>query len=223
MENKTKRNRREGISTEVFIKFCIAFGFLFIAALMYCYALTGELQTVNGNVLTLKSQMDVFAKQNEQLTAEKEVLQEEVFALNKTMDEKIRQEEEREAELAKSYLPTGFPIKGRASYDEQENILDGNPAVIFHTVSGTSVTAAANGTVSCIEEREAMGYLVMIDHDNGYFSVYRNGAKPKVREGDVVTDTTELFSIEEGYEDLGYQIIENESYINPLDFMEIHG
>ena len=68
-----------------------------------------------------------------------------------------------------------------------------------------------------------MGYLVMIDHDNGYFSVYRNGAKPKVREGDVVTDTTELFSIEEGYEDLGYQIIENESYINPLDFMEIHG
>ena len=157
------------------------------------------------------------------LTAEKEVLQEEVFALNKTMDEKIRQEEEREAELAKSYLPTGFPIKGRASYDEQENILDGNPAVIFHATSGTSVTAAANGTVSCIEEREAMGYLVMIDHDNGYFSVYRNGTKPKVQEGDVVTDTTELFRIEEGYEDLGYQIIENKSYINPLDFMEIHG
>ena len=62
-----------------------------------------------------------------------------------------------------------------------------------------------------------------VDHGNGYFSVYRNGASPKVKEGDTVTNATELFKIETGNEVLGYQIIENEEYIDPLSLMETYG
>jgi hypothetical protein len=53
--------------------------------------------------------------------------------------------------------------------------------------------------------------------------MYRNGSKPKVSEGDEVTRATELFNIEEGFEDLGYQITEYDKYIDPLDIMEIYG
>ena len=67
------------------------------------------------------------------------------------------------------------------------------------------------------------GYIIMVDHGNGYYSVYRNGSKPKVDEGDEVTRATELFVIEIGHGQLGYQIIENNQYINPLEFMETYG
>ena len=63
----------------------------------------------------------------------------------------------------------------------------------------------------------------MVDHGNGYFSVYRNGSKPKVEVGETVTVETELFDIQNGNETLGYQIINNNAYIDPLSLMEIYG
>ena len=53
--------------------------------------------------------------------------------------------------------------------------------------------------------------------------MYRNGSEPKVKEGDEVTSDTELYQIGRGHEELGYQIIENDSYIDPLGLMEIYG
>ena len=83
--------------------------------------------------------------------------------------------------------------------------------------------ATANGKVSSIAGDATSGYIIMIDHGNGYFSVYRNGSEPKVKEGDEVTSDTELYQIGRGHEELGYQIIENDSYIDPLGLMEIYG
>ncbi len=44
-----------------------------------------------------------------------------------------------------------------------------------------------------------------------------------MKEGDEVTTSTELFTIDAGHEQLGYQIIENDAYIDPLSLMEIYG
>ena len=44
-----------------------------------------------------------------------------------------------------------------------------------------------------------------------------------MKEGDEVTTSTELFTIDDGHEQLGYQIIENDAYIDPLSLMEIYG
>lgn len=83
--------------------------------------------------------------------------------------------------------------------------------------------AAAQGTVSSIAGSDSSGYIVMVDHGNGYFSVYRNSAKPEVKEGDSVTTETELFKIGQWNAKLGYQIIKDEKYIDPLSLMEISG
>jgi hypothetical protein len=44
-----------------------------------------------------------------------------------------------------------------------------------------------------------------------------------VVEGDTVTSDTEIYRITAGSEELGYQIMENDEYIDPLDLMEIYG
>lgn len=211
------------VKLDVMIAFFIAIAFLIISALAYCFIVTAELSNANNNTLTLKEQVDTLSQKNAELTTENEVLLEKVAILSDTVNDKVQQEEEREAEIVKSYIPTGFPLKGTASYSEENTELDGNPIALFHAAKGTSVIATANGKVSSIAGSATTGYIIMIDHGNGYFSVYRNGSVPKVKEGDEVTSATELFLIEKGHEELGYQIIENDSYIDPLELMEIYG
>ena len=211
------------IKLDVIILFCIAAACVVIASLAYCVIITSELNNANNNTLTLKTQVDTLTQQNSELTTENEVLLEKVAILSDTVNDKVQKEEEREAEIVKSYIPTGFPLKGTASYNEEETTLEGNPIALFQASQGTSVIATANGKVSSAAGDATAGYIIMIDHGNGYFSVYRNGSEPKVKEGDEVTSDTELFQIERGHEKLGYQIIENDSYIDPLGLMEIYG
>lgn len=223
-------DRHFSTSLKVFVIFLIAVFLLVMAALSYCFVLAGELNRSNNDVEILRKQETELARQYEELLVEKEAmsreneeLQEKVEILSDTINGKVEQERAREAEIARTYVPTGFPLKGSASYNETETELDGNPAAVFHASQGTSVVATANGTVSSIAGDAEVGYIVMVDHGNGYMTVYRNGAHPKVEKGDTVTKTTEIFDIETGKEELGYQIIENEKFIDPLSLMETYG
>lgn len=211
------------VSLEVLVIFLVAVVFVIIAALSYCFILTGELDQSNYQVLNLTGQMQELSEQNAAMQVENEELQEKVVILSDTVNGKVQKEQEREAEIAKTYIPTGFPMKGSASYSESETELDGNPIAVFHASPGMSVIATANGEVSSIAGDDAVGFIVMVNHGNGYYSVYRNGTKPKVKEGDTVTKTTALFDMEAGHETLGYQIIENERFIDPLSLMETYG
>lgn len=203
---------------------------LITAVLCYCLILTVELKRSGNTVEEFRARTEELAKQNEELLLEKErmikenaELQEKVEILSDTVNGKVRQEREREAEIAQTYIPTGFPLEGKATYSESEKQLNGNPITVFHASPGNSVVATANGTVSSVAGEVGAGYVVMIDHGNGYVTVYRNGARPKVDEGDTVTKTTKLFDINAENGTLGYQIIENDKYIDPLSFMETSG
>lgn len=211
------------IKMEVLVLFFVAIAFLIVIALTYCHILAKELGAANDSMLELRVQSEKIIEENNRLASENERLQEKVDILSDTVNDKMVQEERREAEQAKSCMPSGFPLKGTASYNANETELDGQPIAYFHVGQGTGVIATANGTVSSVAGNSGSGYIVMVDHGNGYFSVYRNGSKPKVDEGDEVTKATELFVIEAGHEQLGYQIIEENKYINPLEFMETYG
>lgn len=209
------------VSLELFITFFAAIALLIIALLIYCYLLTGERNTSNRHMKSYQVQSEELTKQNIDLMKENKELKEKVTILSDTVNNKVYQEEKREAEKIQSYIPTGFPMKGVASYEEKE--LDGNPSVIFQASAGTSVIATANGTVSSIAGSAEAGYIVMIDHNNGYYTIYRNNAEPRVKEGDSVTNETTLSHIETGNETLGYQIIQDEKFIDPLRLMDISG
>ena len=211
------------IKMEVLIMFIAAAAFLIITALTYCVILAGELGTANESILSLRIQSEKIIEENNLLVSQNEELQEKVEILSETVNDKLHQEEAREAIRAKSCMPSGYPLKGTGYYNSNETELDGQPIANFIVAQGTGVIATANGTVSSIAGSSGSGYIVMVDHGNGYYSVYRNGSKPKVNEGDEVTKATELFVIEAGHQQFGYQIIEENKYINPLEFMETYG
>ena len=211
------------IKLEVLMMFFAAAVFLIVTALTYCFVLVRELGTANESILALRLQSEKIIEENNLLASENEELQEKVEILSDTVNDKLHQEEVRVATQAQSRMPSGYPLKGTGYYNANDTELDGQPIAYFVVAQGTGVIATANGTVSSIAGSSGSGYIVMVDHGNGYYSVYKNGSKPKVNEGDEVTKATELFVIEAGHQQFGYQIIEENKYINPLEFMETYG
>lgn len=198
-------------------------GILFLTAMIYCYYLTAHVLEASNTIETLSLELEEVTEEKDLLANENEELKEKVSILSDTVNSKVKQEEEREAEMAKVYIPTGFPLQGTATYNEEKTTLDGQPIAEFEAGQGTSVIATAQGSVSSIAGDASAGYIVMVDHGNGYFSVYRNGSKPKVEVGEEVNTSTKIFVIESGSETLGYQIIQENEYIDPLSLMEIYG
>ena len=94
---------------------------------------------------------------------------------------------------------------------------------IFHASVGTTVVAAASGTVIAVNDDEIYGHSVWVDHGNGYITIYRNKGDTTVNVGDSVVQGTTLFVIGEDNADLGYQMQKGGSYINPMDMLAISG
>ena len=191
--------------------------------IIYCYYLSNHIVTLNSTVNTLRSQLQSVTEEKENLEVSNTQLQEKIVLLSDTVSEKLQAEEERNAEIAKEYIPSGFPLNGTATFDEDYTDAAGNAIVTFLGGEGVNVIASAKGVVSSVSGNADEGYTVTVDHQNGYYSIYINGSSPKVKEGDAVTIETVIFVIEKGHENLGYQIIKDGEYIDPLEIMEIYG
>lgn len=113
---------------------------------------------------------------------------------------------------------------GNEDGDEtEENIVEQEiPTVVFGVKKGTQIVAAGAGEVKSVEEGTD-GTHVMIDHGNGYVSVYLFKGTPKVKTGDEVLRGTLLFEVTSNNAKFSFQILENGDYVNPMDLMEIHG
>ena len=62
-----------------------------------------------------------------------------------------------------------------------------------------------------------------MDHGNGYVTIYRNQGDAMVKQGDSVVQGTTLFMIGEDNTKLGYQMLKDGTYINPMDMLAISG
>lgn len=162
-----------------------------------------------------------------QLEEEKAALQSEVEGLNNkvtVLSDTITQmkgiEEELTAQIEKSVTPTMLPITGSATI---QKVTEGDPMSIFDATEGAVVVSTAGGTVAEISEDEDFGYKVVIDHGNGYTTIYRNEGKPLIAAGDTVSQGGTLFIIDEDNTKLGYQITKDGAYIDPSEMMEIKG
>ena len=70
--------------------------------------LSGHLVEANQNVNELRQQIETLTQENDALKLENEELNEKVSILSDTVNSKVKEEEEREAEIAQAYVPTGF-------------------------------------------------------------------------------------------------------------------
>lgn len=175
-------------------------------------------------VATIKS----LEEKNALLEQEKLALETEIVGLNETLQilsetvsQKAQSESDLMAQIEKQSVPTEFPLNGSASM--KETTIDDAPICVFDASVGSAVVATASGSVIGVKDDAKYVHSIWIDHGNGYITIYRNAGQPRVQVGDSVVCGTALYIIEERKEDMGYQMMKDDAYINPMELMSING
>ncbi len=190
-------------------------------------ACAGYFYFVNG----IREEMDrVISAQQEQFTAleqEKAELESQIVSLKETIrilsdtvNQKTQNENLLSEQLERQTTPTEFPLTGAAT---MEMATEGDPMCIFTATDGAMVVATAGGIVTAVNDDSEYGHNVWVDHGNGYVTVYRNSGEVKVKQGEMVMQGTTLFLIEDENSKLGYQMLKDGIYIDPMEMLAISG
>lgn len=158
--------------------------------------------------------------ENEALSVENTTLSNKVTVLSEAVSMKVATEDAISQEMQENALPHGFPLSGSATMKEAE---EGDPMLIFTAQQGVNVVTSGTGTVVSVSADEEYGNRIMIDHGNGYQSIYRNGGTALVKNGEKLGKGYILFSIGEENQELGYQIMKDDEYIDPMLMVDING
>ena len=203
------------------------------------------------SVITLSDSMERFKAQAEQnislqeeierleaeagkLETEKEEMAEQIKVLNDTVNEHAEVEEAMAAQEEEEHIPKGFPLSGTAQLKTEETAGDDDDAqgmrahevrkeVIFAASEGINVIASGTGTVLSVDVDVDYGNVVSIDHGNGYISIYRNKGNAVVKAGNEVTRGAILYVVGEDNTEMGYSISKDDTYIDPMEMIEING
>lgn len=169
----------------------------------------------------LKAQETIEGLEQEKASLEDEIeeLNMKLEVLSTAVNEQSQTADALQEELMQQSLPTNYPLTGSAGIEVVE---EGEPMVIF-TASDGMVLASARGTVTAVEEDETYGNKVVVDHGNGYVSVYYNHGDAQVKVGDEVSSDSTLFIIGENNKQLIYQILQNDVYISPMEIIDTPG
>ena len=158
--------------------------------------------------------------ENEALSVENSTLNNKVAVLSETVTNKMAVEDAISQEAIENALPKGFPLSGSATMKETDA---DEPMLVFSASVSTNVITSGTGMVVSVDADESYGTRIVIDHGNGYKSVYRNNGSALVRNGEQLGKGYILFSIGEDNQELGYQILQEDVYIDPMLLIEING
>ncbi|NLL77639.1 MAG: peptidoglycan DD-metalloendopeptidase family protein [Clostridiales bacterium] len=217
-------------------------GIFFILLVFFiCYVVYSSI-TLSDSLERSRKQMEQITQLKEektQLEILNEELTEKVSILSETVNQKVEVEQALAAEREESHLPKGFPLSGSAQIKraeeetadeedqdtEQENTIVNmeTKEVIFTAAAGINVIASGAGTVTAVDTDVEYGHSISIDHGNGYITVYRNAGNPMVKVGDEVIRGAILYVISEENTDMGYSIKQEDTYIDPMEMIEING
>lgn len=220
MDSKEGRIRQMGFGP-VLIESVAVIGLTVVVVLaVICYR-------SDKRIAALVAETEQQRKDIEELTAEKadlislrEELTNKVTILSDTINQKVEEEEALEQERAQAHMPVGFPMSSSATLEEAE----GEDSMVKLSGSeGSSVIASADGTIISITTDSGYLHCIRIDHGNGYKSIYRNDGDVMVKEGDEVVRGAILYVIGEDNTELGYQIMYDEKYIDPMELINIDG
>ena len=182
----------------------------------------------------LAAEVDHLKAQKDELTTvmlkDKDQMQEQITLLSNQVAEQIAAEEKE----AEKFYPNGLPVSGKVTIEDEPvenaeissemmNDKQLRKMVIFGAANDAKVMAAGSGKVTSVKPDSEFGYAVRIDHGNGYITIYRYKDQPKIKEGDDVTKGQLLFEVGFASSKVGYQVMYDNEYINPMDIMEING
>ena len=221
VDAKLKQFRiRPWILQTVIVIFCVlcgtAIGYLF-------YETEDRLQETTrsaSEVQQLEAENQELAARNAELELQLAAQNEKIQILSDTVNQKVQSETELAAQLERQTTPTEFPLTGSATMEE---IAEGDPMCVFTAASGTMAVATANGTVIAVNDDAEYGHNIWVDHGNGYITIYRNQGDAMVKQGETVKQGATLFLIGEENNKLGYQMMRDNEYIDPMEMLTISG
>lgn len=165
----------------------------------------------------LQAEFDALQLENAGLAEQIQVLSD---AINQ------REAEDEAAREAEDILrmPTGFPITGSVTEGEppeEANALE--MAVYYEAAEGAVVVATARGIISSVRENAYGNYEIIIDHGNGYASIYTNAGFPLLSAETEVLKGTPLFSVGPDNTLTKYQISQNNVLVDVYSVMHVEG
>lgn len=181
-----------------------------------------SLKKLRSEVVNQIVQINDLTEQNEILSVENDSLSSKVSVLSETVTKKAATEEAMTQEESENAIPKGFPLSGGTS-TMTSGTDDNSPILQFDASAGINIVSSGTGTVLAIEDDADYGHRIIIDHGNGYRSIYRNSGEPLVKEGETLGKGYILFSIGNGNEKIGYQIMIDNQYVDPMEVIEING
>ncbi|WP_036068608.1 LIC_10271 family cell wall hydrolase [Leptospira noguchii] len=109
-----------------------------------------------------------------------------------------------------------FPLKNRTPIQNHFNKLSFAPhkGILFKATRHAEVRPASPGKVLVVDEMEGYKKYVILEHKNGYSTVYANLKTVSVNEGETVGPSKILGSLESG-KGLYFQLNHGSSAINP--------
>lgn len=223
MSHETEEKIKEFTITKKQVKAVLITACAFVVFLLvWGLTMTLLFGTKEKTVKTISSDLREAQDYTEQLETQVKELTEKNTILSDTVNRKMEEEQVRLEEEAALYYPSGIPVDGTVLYHEDTDE-DGNPYIEFTANTGAEIVAAGSGTVTTAKEHEDWGYIVEIDHGDGYLSSYQVREKPDVMEGDFVQKGDELFAVTKNNRTIIYRLSLNGEYLNPEDVMEMYG
>ncbi len=235
-DGSTKRLHLNHFRTQLLAYTAFGIALVIICYIIYSSITINHLRSIE---LEQKTQIDELTNESATLEASNTELETKVQQLSAALNQRIEDEQISAEEAETLAIPTGFPLTGTASMtpavddpnetqvtkitEDNKDSVSGNPMVIFDSAAGNSVIASGSGTVQTVTTDVKLGNMVTIDHGNGYISIYRNSGDPLVTEGSAIDKGDIIFVITEDNTTLGYQIQQDEQYINPEELIEING
>ncbi len=212
-----------------------------VILVVICYIVYSAITINNLKAIEQKQavKIDELTTESSTLEASNDELETKVQQLSAALNQRLEDEQTSAEEAEQLAVPTGFPLTGTASMTEalddpnetkvtkitedNKDTATGNPIVLFESSQGNSVIASGSGTIVTVTTDVKFGNIVTIDHGNGYTTIYRNSGDPLVSEGAAIDKGDIIFVITDDNVTLGYQIQQDEQYIDPEELIEING
>lgn len=197
-----------------------------IAAVLLIWAVTATtiLVVKSSKFDSAREEYDTVRSERDELSQRVSELEDQAIILGDTVNRKVEQEEIREAQEAALFTPSGIPVTGSTVSFEEKLDDEELPYIVFSADKESQVVCAGSGMVLAVTEEED-GNQIVIEHGNGYQTVYRAKENPQVNEGQEITKGTVLFVVTRNSRKITYRVMDTESgkYIDPLVLMEIYG
>lgn len=189
-----------------------------------------EKKNYEKEIVSLQQNYQQLDKKNQVICQKTEALKKQAQALNDLIKKLklVTYDQEYSYEFASERL--AWPVKGKIirqygmQRNAEDNIVVENDGIDIAVTVGTDVKAIDKGVVAYANRYGASGKLIIIDHQNGYFSLYSHNdillvtKGEKVKKQQVIAKSGKTGSAEKAC--LHFEIRKDSKPVNPLNYLE---